>query len=64
MQFALVNGRIIVLVQKFYRVFDGDDVVELRLVDEVYDGRERRTFTAPRWACDEDDAVFEFGDIL
>ena len=39
---ALVDGRVLVRVQKLNRVFDGDDVVVVLLVDEVNDGGERR----------------------
>src|SRR5438045_798003 len=54
---ALVDGRVLVRVQKLNRVFDGDDVVVVLLVDEVNDGGERRRLTRTRRARDEPDAV-------
>src|SRR2546423_5736497 len=61
---ALVYGRVLVRVKELYRVFDGDDVVRLRLVDEVNDGGERRRLARTRRAGDDDDAVLEAGDLL
>src|SRR3712207_6017975 len=50
-------------VQKLNRVFDGDDVVLLLLVDEVDDGGERRGLARARRARDEHDAVAQLADV-
>src|SRR6185437_10086866 len=44
---------------KLNRIFDGDDVVVVRLVDQVDDCREGRTLAAAGWSSDEYDAVFD-----
>ena len=40
-EFALVNRRILVCVQKLDRIFDGDDVVGLRLINQIDNRRQR-----------------------
>ena len=46
-------------VQKLDRIFDRDDVVVVRLVDEIDDRGEGRALTASGWSSDEHDAVFD-----
>src|SRR6185295_16222443 len=45
MQLALMNSRVLVRVQKLNRFFNGDNVVVLRLVNEIDDGRQCRAFS-------------------
>ena len=58
-QLALVNGRVFVRVQKLDRIFDRDDVVVVRFVDQIDDRGECRTLTAAGWSSDQHDAVFD-----
>jgi hypothetical protein len=41
-----MNSRVLVRVQKLNRIFNGDNVVVLRLVNEIDDGRQGRAFSA------------------
>ena len=59
MQLALVNRRVLVRVQKLDRIFDGDDVVVVSLVDQIDNRRERGTLAASGWSSDQHDAVFD-----
>src|SRR5258708_3626715 len=63
MKLALVNRRVVVLVQKLNRVFDGDDVIELRLVDQIDDRRQRGTLAATGRPGHQHDPVFQFADL-
>src|SRR6266849_8366885 len=60
---ALVNRRVDVPVEKFYRVFDGDDVIELGFVDQIDNGRQRGTLAAAGRPGHQDDPIFQFDDI-
>src|SRR5712692_5422011 len=62
MKFALVNGRLVVVVQKLNRVFDGDDVIRLGFVNQADDGCQRRTLAAAGRAGYEHDAILKFND--
>src|SRR5579863_3045376 len=67
MEFALVNGRALVIVQKLDRVFDGDDVVVLLPVDAVEQDRKSGGFAGTGWSGDQDDAIAQaayFGQML
>src|SRR5436309_1958049 len=55
MQFALMNSRALVTVKKLNRIFDRDDVIELRFIDQIDDCRERRTLAAAGWTSDQHD---------
>src|SRR5260370_41813066 len=63
MKLAMVNRRIVVLVQKLNRVFDGDDVIELRLVDQIDDRSQRGTLAATGRPGHQHDPVFQFADL-
>ena len=63
-QLPLVDGRFLVRVEELDGVFDGDDVVSLRLVDEVDDGGQRRGLARARRARHQHDAVLQVGDLL
>src|SRR5258708_17541432 len=63
MKLALVNRRVVVLVQKVNRVFDSDDVVELRLVDQIDDRRQRGTLAATGRPGHQHDPGFQFADL-
>src|SRR6185369_17591141 len=45
--------------QKLDRIFNRDDVVVVRLVDEIDDRSERRTLATSGWSSDEHDPVFD-----
>jgi hypothetical protein len=62
-ELALVNRRVLVDVEELYRVLDGDDVVILRLVDQVDDGRQRGALAGAGRPRHEDDAVLQLGDV-
>src|SRR6266566_4907036 len=59
MKFALVHGRIFVGMQKFYRILDSDDVVRLRLVDQIDDGCQSGTLPASGWTSDENYSILQ-----
>ena len=63
-QFALVNGRFLVTMQKLDGIFDGEDVIGLLLIHFVEDGGERGGFAGAGGAGDEDDAVAQLHDFL
>ena len=58
MQLALMNGRILVLVQKLDRIFDRNDVIKLCLVNQIDHRRQRRAFPAARRAGNQDNPIF------
>ena len=45
-------------VQEFDWIFDGDDVVELRFIDDIDDRRQCRTLAAAGRSGNQDYAVF------
>ena len=61
--FALVDRRLAVRMQKLDRVFDRDDVVMLAVVDVVDDRGERRGFADAGRTRDEHDAVAQLRDL-
>ena len=63
-ELALVNGGLLVAVQKFDGIFDGQDVKGLVFVHLVDDGGERGGFSRSGGAGDQDDAVAEVHDIF
>src|SRR5262245_62118094 len=63
MQLALVNGRILVTMQELDRIFDGHDVIELGLVNQIDDGGERGALAAARRSGYQDHSVFQFDNI-
>ena len=62
-EFALMNRGFLVEVQKLDRVFDGEDVVGLLLIDFVQDSGQRRGFSGPGRARHQDDAIAQFRDF-
>src|SRR5689334_9673759 len=64
MKFALMDGGVLVRVQKLDRVFDRNDVVVMRFVDKVDDRRESRALAAAGWASDENDAILDVRNLL
>src|SRR5437667_8342636 len=63
MKFALVNRRVVVLMEKLYRVFDGDNVIKLGLVNPINDRGQRGTLAAARRPGHQHDSVFQFNDV-
>src|SRR5258705_8210382 len=63
-EFALVNGRFFVAMEKFDGVFNGEDVEGFFLVHSVDDGGKSGGFAGAGGAGDEDDAVAQAGDFL
>ena len=61
---ALVDDRLVVAVQVFDRVFDGDDVGRARAVDVVDHRGQRRALAAAGGAGDEHQAALFGGDFL
>src|SRR6185437_3354275 len=51
-QFPLMNGRLLVVMQKFDRVFNGYDVTFGRAVDVVDQSRQSRTLSGSAWTSD------------
>src|SRR5829696_1322 len=64
MQLALVNRRVLVRVQKLDRIFDGYDVVVMRLVNQIYYCCEGGALAAAGWSSDKHDTVFDIYDFL
>src|SRR6266850_1382330 len=64
MQFALMDGRFLMTMQKLDGIFDGEYVVRLLLVHLVENGRERGGFYGARRAGDEYDAVPQINDLF
>ena len=60
---ALVDDRLVVLVQELDRVLDGHDVHAPRAVDVVHHAGQRRALAAARRAGDQDEAAFLVGDL-
>src|SRR5260370_24891185 len=58
-----MNGRVLVLVQKFDWVFDGNYVIKLRLVNQIDDGRQGRTLSTARRAGHQDDPVLKLNYV-
>ncbi len=63
-EFALVNGGLLVLVQELDGVFDGKDVKGLVRVHFIDDGGERGRFSRSRGAGHQDDASLEVDDFF
>ena len=63
MQFALMDGGLLVVVHEFHRVFYSEDVVGLFFVDFVQDCRERRGLAGARRTGHQHDAVAEVCDL-
>jgi hypothetical protein len=61
---ALVHGGLHMLVHVLHRVLDGEDVVGELVVDLVDDGGEGRGLARAGGSGDQDDAVFELGDVV
>jgi len=59
MQFALMDGGSLVVVQEFHRVFYGQDMVGLFFVDLVQDCCKCRGLAGARWTGHQHDAVAE-----
>ena len=62
-QLALVDGRLLVLVQELDRILDGEDVFGAGLVDQIDDRRQRRRLARAGRTGDQDDAVLERGGL-
>ena len=58
-----MNSRVLVRVEKLNRIFDRDDVIELRVINEIDDSCERGTLAASRGTGNQDDAILEFGNF-
>src|SRR6266852_2455702 len=64
MQFALMDGRFLMTMQKLDGIFDGEYVVGLLFVHFVENGRERGGFSGAGRAGDEYDAVPQINDLF
>ncbi len=62
-QFALVDRRALVIVQKLDGIFDGDDVVVLLLIDAIQKHRKGRRLARAGRAGHEHDAITQLGDF-
>jgi hypothetical protein len=62
--FALVDQRLFRFVHEFDRVFHGQDVAHLVLVDVVHHRRQRGGFTGAGRTGHQHHAAREFGDVL
>ena len=62
--FALVDVALLVAMQKFDRVFDGDDVFGAGGVDAVHHGGQRRRFTGAGNAGDQNQAARHFANLF
>src|SRR5256885_6994667 len=64
MQFALMDGRLLVTMKKLDRVFNGEDVVSLLRVHFVEDGGESGRLAGTGWPSHKHDAVAQIDDFL
>src|SRR5215467_6023566 len=64
MQFALMDRRFLVAMQKFDRILDGQDVVSLLRIHLVENGRKRGGFSGARRAGDEYNSIPQINDFL
>src|SRR6267143_4141186 len=64
MQFALMDGRFLMTMQKLDGIFDGEYVVGLLFVHSVENGRERGGFSGAGRAGDEYDAIPQINDLF
>ena len=62
-QLALMDGRLLVVMQELDRILDGEDVLGPGLVDQIDDRGERRGLAGAGRAGDQDDAVLERGGL-
>src|SRR5581483_638656 len=63
-QLALVNGGLLVRVQEFDGIFDGQDVVSAGFIDQVNDGRQGGGLSRPGWSGDQHNPVLQRRDRL
>src|SRR5258707_4405020 len=63
MQLSLMDGTILVLVQELNRVFDGNDVIELCLVNEIDHSGQRRTLATSGRAGYQHNPILQFDNI-
>src|SRR5687768_16848956 len=59
-----MNGGVLVRMQKLNRVFNGDDVVILKLVHQVDDGRQSRTLATAGGTRNQHYPVFDLGNFF
>ncbi len=59
-----MDGRVLVRVQKLDRIFNRDDVVVVRFVDQIDDGGQRRTLAAAGWSSDQHNPILDIDDLL
>jgi hypothetical protein len=64
MKFALMNRRILVGMQKLDRIFNGNDVVVLRLINEIDNCRQGRTLPATGGTGYQHHPVLNIDDLL
>ena len=62
-QLALMDGRLLVVVQELDRILDGQDVIGPGLVDQIDDRRQRRRLAGSGRPGDEHDAVLQRRDV-
>src|SRR6185436_3210735 len=51
-------------MEKLYGIFNRNDMVELRLINEIDDCSERRALSASGWTSDEHQPVLYVDDLL
>ena len=62
-QLALVNGALLVRMDEFDRIFDGDDVPRFLDVDLVDDRSERGALAGAGWPGDQHNSIDQAGDV-
>src|SRR5258705_9453053 len=64
MQLALVDSCLLVAMQKFDGIFDGQDVIRLLLVHLVQNRGKTRGLSGAGWAGDQYNAISQLHDLL
>src|SRR5438477_12811062 len=63
MQLALMNSRTLMAVQELDRIFNRDDVIELRFIDQIDDGCESRTLATAGWTGHQHDTGLQLDNL-
>src|SRR6185503_9322409 len=64
MEFALVNSRVFMVMEKLDWIFNRHNVVVLSFIDQIDDGRECRALSAARRSCYQYDPVLDVYDLF
>src|SRR2546421_12160172 len=63
MQLALMNSRTLMAVQELDRIFNRDDVIELRFIDQIDDGCEGGTLATAGWTGHQHDTGLQLDNL-